>query len=138
MTQNTLASGATPIATIFATGMTVVNRIRSGINGRVEKLGNGGIWMEKIDLILRATALDAISTDGGCGMCVRRVLDIPAVGAAPVVHARWQGLSPFVDTEECSNCGYNIQSEELETPYCPWCGAKMDGERRNDDETSDD
>ena len=51
---------------------------------------------------------------------------LPAVDAVPVVHARWQGVSPFVDTEECSNCRYNIQSEELETPYCPWCGAKMD------------
>lgn len=56
---------------------------------------------------------------------------MPAVDAAPVVHARWQGVSPFVDTEECSNCRYNIQSEELETPYCPWCGAKMNGERRD-------
>lgn len=53
----------------------------------------------------------------------------PIVDAVPVVHARWQSVSPFVDTEECSNCRYNIQSEELETPYCPWCGAKMDGER---------
>lgn len=61
----------------------------------------------------------------------RELLDsMPAVDAVPVVHARWQGVSPFVDTEECSNCRYNIQSEELETPYCPWCGAKMDGEQR--------
>lgn len=37
------------------------------------------------DLISRAAALDAISTDGGCGMCARRVLDIPAVDAVPVV-----------------------------------------------------
>lgn len=36
------------------------------------------------DMIPRAAALDAISTDGGCGMCARRVLDIPAVDAVPV------------------------------------------------------
>ena len=36
------------------------------------------------DLISRAAAIDAISTDGGCGMCARRVLDIPAVDAIPV------------------------------------------------------
>lgn len=52
----------------------------------------------------------------------------PAVDAVPVVRARWQGVSPFVDTEECSHCGYNIPSDEFETLYCPWCGAKMDGE----------
>ena len=48
------------------------------------------------------------------------------MNVTPVVHARWQGVSPFVDSRECSNCHYCIQSEELETPYCPWCGAKMD------------
>lgn len=83
------------------------------------------------DLISRVAAIDAISTEGGCGMCARRVLDIPAVDAVPVVHARWQGVSPFVDSEECSHCRYNIPSDEFETPYCPWCGAKMDGERRD-------
>lgn len=36
------------------------------------------------DLISRAAALDAISTDGGCGMCARRILDVPAVDAIPV------------------------------------------------------
>lgn len=38
----------------------------------------------------------------------------------------WVGVSPFVDSEQCSICGYCIHSEELETPYCPWCGAKME------------
>ena len=61
--------------------------------------------------------------------CVEDMIEnAHAVDAAPVIHARWQGVSPFVETEECSNCRYNIQSEELETPYCPWCGAKMDGQ----------
>ena len=37
----------------------------------------------------------------------------------------WIGVSPFVDSVQCSECGYCIHSEEFETPYCPWCGAKM-------------
>lgn len=45
---------------------------------------------------------------------------------APVVHARWIKVNPFVDTEECSNCRYNILSVDFETNYCPDCGAKMD------------
>ena len=86
------------------------------------------------DLISRAAAIRALaSSDGDYFDALDRFKKIPAVDAVPVVHARWQGVSPFVDTEECSNCRYNIQSEELETPYCPWCGAIMDGERRNDD-----
>ncbi len=38
---------------------------------------------------------------------------------------KWIGQTPFVDTEECSCCGYNIVSNEMETPYCPNCGADM-------------
>lgn len=38
---------------------------------------------------------------------------------------KWIKQSPMVDTEECSECGYNILEEEFETPFCPWCGAKM-------------
>ena len=40
-------------------------------------------------------------------------------------HGRWIKQNPMVDTEECSVCGYNIVSEEMETPFCPWCGADM-------------
>lgn len=64
--------------------------------------------------------------------CVEDMIEnAPAVDAVPVIHARWQGVSPFVDSEECSNCRYNIPSDEFETPYCPWCGAKMDDEWRD-------
>ena len=38
----------------------------------------------------------------------------------------WVGVSPTVDTVQCSVCGGQLFSEELETPYCPYCGAKME------------
>lgn len=38
---------------------------------------------------------------------------------------RWIKQNPMVDTEECSECGYNILGEEFETPFCPWCGSRM-------------
>lgn len=41
---------------------------------------------------------------------------------------QWQSVNPFVDTIQCSVCGYQLQSEELKTPYCAWCGAKMKSE----------
>ena len=40
------------------------------------------------DLISSVAALEAISTEGGCGMCASRVLDIPAVDAIPVAWLR--------------------------------------------------
>ena len=42
------------------------------------------------------------------------------------VHANWQGVSPLVDTIECTNCGWQEISDELASKYCPECGAKMD------------
>lgn len=38
---------------------------------------------------------------------------------------KWIGVSPMVDTVQCSVCGGQLFSAELETPYCPYCGAKM-------------
>ena len=49
------------------------------------------------------------------------------------VHGQWIKQNPMVDTEECSVCGYNILDEELETPFCPWCGSDMRGEDNMDD-----
>ena len=38
----------------------------------------------------------------------------------------WIGVSPMTDTVQCSVCGGQLFSAELETPYCPYCGAKME------------
>lgn len=54
---------------------------------------------------------------------------LPKRDVVPVVHAKWVGVSPMVDSVACSKCGYNIWSDELETPFCPWCGAKMDADK---------
>lgn len=42
---------------------------------------------------------------------------------------KWVGVSPMVDTVQCSICGGQLFSSELETPYCPYCGADMIGEQ---------
>lgn len=55
---------------------------------------------------------------------------LPAVDAAPVVHGRWKAiLNPFWDAE-CSECGY-AKKNGWKWGFCPNCGAKMDGERRD-------
>ena len=41
------------------------------------------------------------------------------------IGAKWQFVNPEVDSVECSNCGYQIFSEELMSPFCPWCGKPM-------------
>ena len=39
---------------------------------------------------------------------------------------KWVGVNPMVDSVQCSVCGGQLFSAELETPYCPYCGAKME------------
>ena len=65
---------------------------------------------------------------------------IPAVEAVPVRHGRWIKMTGMMPPEYhghycCSECGWhskglrNSWTREEEMPYCPNCGAKMDGEQ---------
>lgn len=68
-----------------------------------------------------------VSYDGHFVGVAKNDLDnAPTVEAEPVRHGHWQHINPLVDTIECSVCGYELPSEELATPHCAWCGAKMD------------
>ena len=61
----------------------------------------------------------------------------PTVDAVEVVHGRWIPLeydgfadgNPVWDLWECSECREEHSGDEdTLTPYCPNCGAKMDGD----------
>ena len=51
----------------------------------------------------------------------------PTVDAVPVVHGAWQVTDRF---KACSVCGYAF-ARLLPDKYCPNCGPKMDGERKD-------
>lgn len=55
----------------------------------------------------------------------------PAADVAPVVHGRFVHDGPRfaggVDWWHCSNCGRLASGVETRFGYCPWCGARMDG-----------
>lgn len=59
---------------------------------------------------------------------------LPAVDAVPVVHGRWIHLDPrerATISGKCSCCGWEAhyyEDDVADMPYCPNCGAKMDGE----------
>ena len=95
------------------------------------------------DLISRVAAIEYMMTNMGWhdedgyevddGDEKRKVITdwssgIPAVDAAPVVHAQWvfhdDDIMPWVSCSECDVCTDSTNK----TPYCPYCGAKMDGE----------
>lgn len=80
----------------------------------------------------------AISTDGKLYVAWSAIVNAPTVDAVEVVHARWKN-------GDCTACGFDIRDmidgeSEFRSwvwecvPYCPNCGAKMDG--GNKDETS--
>ena len=58
------------------------------------------------------------------------IMSAPTVDAVEVIHAYWTGsrFNPMTDEYEeyCSHCC--AWSPEYGKPYCPNCGAKMDGD----------
>jgi hypothetical protein len=60
----------------------------------------------------------------------------PTVDAVEVVHGRWIGIggNRYTRVSQCSNCcaKYDFMSN-----YCPNCGAKMDGERKDNEKKAD-
>ena len=59
---------------------------------------------------------------------------LPPADVIPVVHSQWIKTE---DGAECENCGrevvYQIVDDHWEyEPWCPHCGAKMDGEKRKE------
>lgn len=58
----------------------------------------------------------------------RKIVRLPYMAAAPVVHGEWKyQINNGVYEAGCSNCGYFPGIRFWSSPYCPNCGAKMDG-----------
>ena len=56
----------------------------------------------------------------------KAVENAPTIEAEPVRRGRWLQDSFLTDTILCSNCGFNLPTEEMASNYCPNCGAKME------------
>ena len=84
--------------------------------------------MASSDLIYKADARKAIlKADPSLAYCIDNIKPADAV---EVVHAYWTGsrFNPMTGEYEeyCSHCC--AWSSEYGKPYCPNCGAKMDGD----------
>lgn len=87
-----------------------------------KEIGMGMFLFGKDQINVAEVVADAMLDD---------VKDAPTVDAKPVVHGHWKfGCGGYyngilqVDLWDCSNCG---ESCEYDFKYCPYCGAKMDG-----------
>lgn len=82
---------------------------------RTKHDGARGVWIDLLDV-----------TDG--------ILRIPI--AEPVRHGKWEMRRKTINTDfatltgtypTCNLCGHVEFGVDKSTPYCPGCGAKMDG-----------
>ena len=95
------------------------------------------------EYIERKQALDLIESAATWGWSENRIYDemqdIPAADVAPVVHGRWDDSGRYTfpsgsTAVRCTNCGCALTESEYHLNnwnYCPVCGAKMDGERKD-------
>ena len=54
----------------------------------------------------------------------------PTADAVEVRHGEWKKLYDKAPRYVCSSCNHLFNNKEYK--YCPHCGAKMDGERREE------
>lgn len=71
--------------------------------------------------------------DGGdfCNISANMLRKIPAADVVEVIHAHWVKPTKIgwrsVDVPHCSHCKEIPCGVNMNTHYCPNCGAKMDG-----------
>lgn len=73
-------------------------------------------------------------SDGAAAMEI--VASAPAADVAPVVHGRWEmrptGMATDTGPEYKAYCtACNEPNKQYHPPFCPHCGAKMDGGANN-------
>lgn len=75
----------------------------------------------------RVRILHNDGTVGGYNAVVpsAEIKDAPTADVAPIIHAKWRDDREYCNEFMCTNCNeFNINNFY---PYCPYCGAKMDG-----------
>ena len=101
------------------------------------------------DLISRKDAIDIMNAKGDVAQGTPKAVFysaahmlemLPAVDAKPVRHGTWEMCRATIKKDfvtftgtypTCSLCGHVEYGVDKSTPYCPGCGAKMDGDEKN-------
>lgn len=105
-----------------------------------EKLMHDAERWNDVELMRRADSAFSVFSEA------KLTLDkMPTVDAVPVVHGKWiiENTYPTSIGTHCDNCGWawsngidavklNPVFSLIKTNYCPNCGAKMDGEEKED------
>lgn len=95
----------------------LIKILNGGRSIRTMRGGVSGIWINLLDVI-------------------GEIERVPAVEAEPVRRGKWEMRHKTLKTDfatltgtypTCSLCGHAEFGVDKATPYCPYCGAKMDG-----------
>ena len=90
--------------------------------------------MEQADMTKDVKSDVRVSVLFESAVCTIR--QMPSVEAEPVRHGKWEMRRKTLNTDfatitgiypTCSLCGHVECGVDKSTPYCPGCGAKMDG-----------
>lgn len=88
-------------------------------------------YIEREALVQRLAVSPLLSQMRASCFLKEGVLDIiqkfPAADVAPVKHGEWKKRG---NEKKCSRCEFIYYSNNDEWSFCPNCGAKMDGERK--------
>ena len=84
-------------------------------------------YIDRGTAIAKLTALEVTEPNATMTSAKRLLADMPAADVAPVVHGVWVCVNKIdpISGYRCSKCRRRVGFDL--TPYCPNCGAKMDG-----------
>lgn len=87
------------------------------------------------EYIKRSALLQSLKSSGvASDFALYKISNFPAADVVPVVHAKWITIDGI---SRCSECGYipaydSAIDDLFYSPFCPNCGAKMDGGMKHD------
>lgn len=72
--------------------------------------------------------------DVECREQTKFIREIPSADVVPVVHGKWEHDGHHIRCNQCGTviCRTDREGDMIPRNFCPNCGARMDGERREE------
>lgn len=85
-------------------------------------------YIEAGELLMELNDTVIFDTYNDYSMVFDTIDNFPTVDVAPVRHGHWEQGDIYDIGDVCSLCQYDSNREPCTYKYCPWCGARMDGD----------
>ena len=92
----------------------------------VDYIDRAALKEKLLELAVHYTEQGRIEAAQDYNWAITLLMTAPAVNVAPVRHAQWEMRAVEGKTKAiCTRCG--VPNKQYGPPYCPHCGARMDG-----------